>query len=110
MTDALPQLMSVIGVEIGSVNTRAFLFDLVEDSYRLIASSVSPSTYAEPVFDVGDAIFEVISRLEEVTGRVFFDHEGNLMMPSQPNGEGIDHFVLTTSCVPEINLVVVWVF
>ena len=106
MTDALPQLMSVIGVEIGSVNTRAFLFDLVEDSYRLIASSVSPSTYAEPVFDVGDAIFEVISRLEEVTGRVFFDHEGNLMMPSQPNGEGIDHFVLTTSCVPEINLVV----
>jgi hypothetical protein len=106
MTDALPQLMSVIGVEIGSVNTRAFLFDLVEDSYRLIGSSVSPSTYAEPVFDVGDAIFEVISRLEEVTGRVFFDHEGNLMMPSQPNGEGIDHFVLTTSCVPEINLVV----
>lgn len=106
MTDSLPQVMSVIGLEIGSVNTRAFLFDVVEDRYCLIASAVSPSTYSEPVFDVGDAIFEVISRLEGVTGRVFFDHEANLIMPSQPNGEGIDHFVLTTSCVPEINLVV----
>lgn len=106
MTDTIPQVMSVIGVEIGSVNTRAFLFDVVEDNYRLIASAISPSTYAEPVFDVGDAIYEVISRLQEVTGRVFFDHEANLLMPTQPNGEGIDHFVLTTSCVPEINLVV----
>lgn len=106
MTDATPLLYSVLGVEIGSINTRAFLFDVVEDSYRLISSAVTPSTHTAPSFDVGEAIYEAISRLEAVTGRVFFDHEANLMMPSQPNGEGIDHFVITTSCVPDLNVVV----
>lgn len=100
------QIMSVLGVEIGTVNTRAFLFDVVEDNYRLIASAIAPSTYTEPAFDVGDGIYEVVTRLEEVTGRVFFDHSANLMMPSQPNGEGIDAFVITTSCVPDLNIVV----
>jgi len=28
------------------------------------------------------------------------------MMPSQPNGEGIDAFVVTTSCVPDLNIVI----
>ena len=105
MSDSL-QIMSVLGVEIGSVNTRAFLFDVVEDNYRLIASAIAPSTFTDPAFDVGDGIFEVVTRLEEVTGRVFFDHAANLMMPSQPNGEGIDRFVITTSCVPDLNIVV----
>jgi uncharacterized protein (TIGR01319 family) len=106
MTDSLTQIMSVIGVEIGAINTRAFLFDVVEDNYRLIASAVTPSTHTEPAFDIGDAIYEVVTRLAEVTGRVFFSHDGNLMMPSEPGGEGIDSFVITTSLVPEIRMVV----
>lgn len=106
MTDALVQMMAIIGVEIGTVNTRAFLFDVVEDNYRLVASAVTPSTYADPAFDIGEAIHEAITRLGEVTGRVFYNLTGNLMIPSEPNGEGIDQIVITTSCVPEIKLVV----
>jgi len=100
------QMSTVVGLEIGSINTRAFLFDVVEESYRLIASAVAPSTHIEPVFDIGDAIFEVLSRLQDVTGRVFLDHDANLIVPSQPGGEGIDCLVTTTSCVPDLKLAV----
>ena len=100
------QVSTVLGLEIGSINTRAFLFDVVEESYRLIASAVAPSTHIEPVFDIGEAIFEVFSRLQDVTGRVFLDHDANLMVPSQPGGEGIDCLVATTSCVPELKLAI----
>ena len=100
------QMSTVVGLEIGSINTRAFLFDVVEESYRLIASAVTPSTHIEPVFDIGDAIFEVLSRLQDVTGRVFLDHDANLIVPSQPGGEGIDCLVTTTSCVPDLKLAI----
>lgn len=105
MTEQIDQVMSVLGLEIGSINTHACLFDVVEDNYRLIASAVTASTHVEPSFDTGDAIYEVISRLQEVTGRTFFDHEARLIMPAQGDGEGVDRFVITTSCVPELNLV-----
>ena len=100
------QMSTVVGLEIGSINTRAFLFDVVEESYRLIASAVAPSTHIEPIFDIGDAIFEVLSRLQDVTGRVFLDHDANLIVPSQPGGEGIDCLVTTTSCVPDLKLAI----
>lgn len=105
MVQETTRIMSVLGLEIGSVNTHAFLFDVVEDNYRLIASAVTPSTHIEPVFDLGDAVFEVVSRLQDVTGRVFFGHDARLMMPAQAGGEGIDRFVITTSCASGLNLV-----
>jgi len=97
--------MSVLGLEIGSVNSHAFLFDVVEDNYRLIASAVTPSTHVEPFFDLGDAVFEVVTKLQDVTSRVFFGHDARLIMPSQEGGEGVDRFVITTSCAAGLNLV-----
>lgn len=105
MPGQLTQVTSVLGLEIGSVHTHAFLFDVVEENYRLIASTIAPSTHVEPLFDAGDAVFEVISRLQDVTGRKLFDHDGSLIIPSQSDGEGIDSFVITTSCVPDLKLV-----
>ena len=97
--------MSVLGLEIGSANTHAFLFDVVEDNYRLIASAVAPSTHVEPFFDLGDAVFEVVTKLQDVTGRVFFGHDARLIMPSLEGGEGVDSCVITTSCAGGLNLV-----
>ena len=105
MPGQLTRVTSVLGLEIGSVHTHAFLFDVVEENYRLIASTIAPSTHVEPVFDAGDAVFEVISRLQDVTGRKLFDHDANLIIPSQSDGEGVDSFVITTSCVPDLRLV-----
>jgi len=105
MTQETARSMSVLGLEIGSVNTHAFLFDVVEDNYRLISSAVAPSTHVEPFFDLGDAVFEVVTKLQDVTGRVFFGHDARLIMPSLEGGEGVDSFVITTSCAGGLNLV-----
>ncbi len=105
MAQDTARVMSVLGLEIGSVNMHGFLFDVVEDNYRLIASTVAPSTHVEPVFDLGEAVFEVVTKLQDVTGRVFFGHDARLIMPSQAGGEGVDSFVITTSCASGLNLV-----
>ena len=107
MKNSLAHASSVLGLEIGSANTRGFLFDIVEDSYRLIASSVVPSTHMEPVFDTGDAIFEVITRIQEVTGRALLDRSGGLIIPSQSTGDGVDLFLITSSCAPAQKIVAV---
>ena len=98
---------SVLGLEIGSANTRGFFFDVVEDSYRLIASGMVPSTHGEPGFDTGEAILEVITRLQEVTGRALLDRGGGLIMPAHSTGEGVDQFFVTSSCAPALKMVAV---
>ncbi len=96
---------SVLGIDIGSVHTRALLFDVVEDSYHFIASGVAPSTYEEPYFDIGDGVFSAISKLQTVAGRMLLDNDGDLIIPSRVGGEGVDRFVVTTSCGAGLNIV-----
>lgn len=96
---------SVLGIDIGSVHTRALLFDVVEDSYHFIASGIAPSTHEEPFFDIGDGVFSAIAKLQSVTGRMLLDNEGDLIIPSRVGGEGVDRFVMTTSCGTGLNIV-----
>lgn len=101
---------SILGLEIGSVNTRAVLFDVVEGSYHFIASGVVPSTHQEPFFDVGEAVYNAIFRLQDLTGRLLIDKDGNLLIPAQAGGEGVDLLVITSSCVPSLKLVTFGLF
>lgn len=96
---------SVLGIDIGSNNTRAILFDVVEDSYHFIASGIAPSSHGEPYFDIGQGVFESILRLQETTGRMLLDNDGNLLIPSRVGGEGVDRFVVTISCSSFLKIV-----
>ena len=95
---------SVLGIEIGSENTRAFLFDVVEGTYHFIAGGTVPSTQKEPFYDIGEGILAAISQLQLVTGRILLDHEGNLIFPEQPNGEGVDRLFVTASGGPSVKI------
>lgn len=96
---------SVLALDIGNTVTRGFLFDVVEYNYRLIASSEAPSTHLEPVFDIGDAVLEVIMRLQEVTGRELVEKSGELIIPSTSSGDGVDQLFLITSSAPTLRVV-----
>jgi hypothetical protein len=96
---------SILGLEIGTENTRAVLFGVVEGSYHFIASGETSSTQREPFFDVGEGIFESISRLQQITGGFLLNNEGNLIMPSQIGGEGVDRLFVTLSGGQRIRLV-----
>jgi hypothetical protein len=41
----------------------------------------------EPYFDIGQGVFDSILRLQETTGRMLLDNDGNLLIPSRVGGE-----------------------
>jgi hypothetical protein len=105
MTQSFTDTSSVLGIEIGSQNTRAVLFDVVAGSYHLLACGVVHSTQKAPFFDIGESVLNAITQLQRITGRTLMDRELNLITPAQRNGEGVDRLFLTVSGGPEFNLV-----
>jgi hypothetical protein len=99
---------SLLAIDIGAVNTRAFLFSITEGMYRYLATGVVPTTYGAAFNNnLGIGISQAIERLQEITGRVFIGKEGGLAIPTQADGTGVDALVTTLSVGPAIKTVVV---
>ncbi|MGD8815248.1 MAG: glutamate mutase L, partial [Anaerolineales bacterium] len=55
---------TLLAVDVGSVNTRASLFDVVEGSYRLVAVGRAPSTVGPPLFDAREGVSMAVDQLQ----------------------------------------------
>ncbi|MEW6716888.1 MAG: glutamate mutase L [Chloroflexota bacterium] len=97
----------VLAIDIGVTTTRALLFDVVEGRYRFIAKGISSTTSAIPIHDVGEGVRMAIEEVQEVSGRLFLGSEGNIIIPSQPDGSGADAIVATLSVGPPLRVVAV---
>jgi hypothetical protein len=95
---------SVLAIDFGSLNTRALLFDVVDGQYHFIASSTAQTTAGAPFHDIGEGMHIVLQHLQEVTGRTLTGIGAGLIMPSQPDGSGIDRLFLTCSAGKDLNL------
>jgi hypothetical protein len=96
---------AVLAVDIGSLYTRAALFDVVEDEYRYVARATAVSTAEAPHSDVTIGVYNAVRELEAVTGRKLTD-ETRLRMPQRLDGSGLDLFIATSSAAPAMRLVV----
>jgi uncharacterized protein (TIGR01319 family) len=96
--------LSILAIDIGTVHTRAFLFDVVEDSYHLIASGSTRSTHEPPLGDINIGVLNTVRQLQEVTGRVFLSQKNTLIVPSQAGSEGVDRFFVSHSFGPFIKI------
>jgi uncharacterized protein (TIGR01319 family) len=96
---------SFLTVDIGTVNTRAAFFDVVDGHYRFIAAGQVATTAAAPARDVGTGVRQAIRELQTVTGRIFLDGEENLLIPSMGE-KGVDAFSVTLSAGPAITTAV----
>jgi hypothetical protein len=106
MPSSLVDADSLLSVDVGSVTTRAALFDVVEGHYRFIASGQAPSTAAAPFKDVSEGVRQAIENLQVVTGRKFLGEDHQLIIPTS-EGKGVDTFVATLSAGPAIKTAVV---
>ncbi|MBM3150843.1 MAG: hypothetical protein FJZ96_01340 [Chloroflexi bacterium] len=97
---------SLLTVDVGTVTTRAALFDVVEGGYRFIASGQAPSTAAAPYRNVAEGVHQAIGNLQTVTGRILLGGDQRLIIPAQ-DGAGVDHFTATMSAGPALKTVVV---
>lgn len=105
MTTSLVDAQSVLALDIGSVNTRALLFDVVAGQYHLIASTSVPSTVYAPYGDGSEGVHQAVTRMQAITGRVMLDSSTFLIVPSRPDNSGVDQVVVTVSAGPDLRLV-----
>lgn len=106
MSGSLVDADSLLAVDVGTVTTRAALFDVVEGCYRFIASGNAPTTAAAPAKDLGEGVRLAIEDLQVVTGRKFLGDDRHLIVPVK-EGNGVDIFVATFSAGPALKTVVV---
>jgi hypothetical protein len=106
MPSSLVDADSLLAVDVGSITTRAALFDVVEGYYRFIASGHAPTTAAAPFKDISEGVRRAIENLQIVTGRKFLGDDQHLIMPTQ-DGQGIDTFAATLSAGPAIKTAVI---
>jgi uncharacterized protein (TIGR01319 family) len=98
---------SLLVIDVGSVSTRAILFDVVDERYRFVASGVAPSTAAAPYRNVSEGVRLALDRLQQVTGRTLVGADEQLIMPSQADGSGVDRFAATLSAGEPIKVVAI---
>ncbi|HLF89233.1 MAG TPA: glutamate mutase L [Anaerolineales bacterium] len=97
MTDANLTATSLLAIDVGSVTTRAFFFDAVEGGYRLVAQGIAPTTLEPPFRDASAGVQLVLDQLHEITGRIFAHADSGIIIPTDPEGNGVDAVAVTLS-------------
>jgi len=104
---SIPDADSFLAVDVGSVSTRAVLFDVVGGRYRFIAMGTSPTTAIAPYRNIGEGVRVALDRIQTVTGRTLIGADEQLIMPVAPDGSGVDRFAATISTGDPLKVVVV---
>lgn len=97
MATSLVDAESVLAIDVGSITTRAILFDVVEGRYRFLAAGEAPTTLGVPYRNIGEGIQTAIEQLEQVAGHKILDDSGVLVRPPRVDGVGVDHCVTLLS-------------
>ena len=98
---------TLLAVDVGTVNTRATLFDVVDGRYRMVATGRASSTAGSPLFDIREGMHMAVEELNAVTGRPLLDEGDSLIIPTSSEGAGVDAFVATSSAGPRPRAVLV---
>jgi hypothetical protein len=98
---------SILAIDVGSVYTRAVLFDVVENSYRFLGQGTAFTTAGAPHYDISEGVRQALGELQAFSGRTFLSAEKQLVLPSQADGSGVDKCVATLSVGPVLRVVAV---
>lgn len=88
---------SILTADIGNVNTRVALFDLVNGKFRFIAGGDAHTTAEPPYGNFSEGLRRALEDLQKVSGRAFMDENDRLIMPVRDDGSGADAFAATAS-------------
>jgi len=98
---------AVLAVDLGSLNTRALLFEIIDGRYQFIRAGSSPSTLNAPHLDLNEGVYQSLVNLQRLSGRTVLDEDSRLINPQNDAGQGIDKLVLTCSAGSEIRVVLI---
>ncbi len=98
---------SLLTLDVGAVTTRAALFDVVEGRYRFVGMGKAPTTSATNPPNIVLGAQLAIENLQSMISKPLMDEEGRLLVPSQPDGSGVDGVVTILSAGAALKTVVV---
>ncbi len=98
---------TILAVDFGTASTRALLFDVVENTYRLVGYGEAPSTVEAPYAEASEGMRHALGELQAITGRALLDGDARLIMPASSDGRGADAFVATSSAGPAVRTLLV---
>ena len=101
---------SILAVDVGSVNTRALLVDVVDGAYRLVAQGRAATTLGAPTDDASIGVRGVLREMEAATNRQLLDSQERLIRPEQQEGIGVDYCLTTTSAGHPIRALLVGLY
>jgi hypothetical protein len=104
---SLIEAESLLVVDVGSITTRAALFDVVDGRYRYLASGSASTTAGAPYSNVSEGVRLALDHLQQVTGRTFVGQDEQLIMPAAGDGSGVDSFAATISVGEPLQVVAV---
>jgi hypothetical protein len=97
---------TLLAIDIGETNTRAILFDVVEGSYRFIASGSAPTTIGLPFMNVSEGVRHAMDDLTRISGRRLVGSNERLIMPASGDGAGADAMVIVMSGGPPLSVLI----
>ncbi len=106
MPASLVDAGSLLAIDVGTVTTRATLFDVVEGHYRFIATGQAPSTASAPFKDISEGVRSAIENLQSITGRTLLAENHRLIMPSE-DSNGVDTCAASLSAGSAIKTAIV---
>ncbi|MDH4135833.1 MAG: glutamate mutase L, partial [Anaerolineae bacterium] len=99
------KIESILAADCGSTMTKVILIDTIDGQYRFVAQGEALSTIEPPQADVLLGVRHAMGQIEEATGRLLLDEQGQLITPEQASGNGVDAFVATTSAAAPLRLI-----
>lgn len=105
MSPSSREIESLLAVDVGSIHTRTYLFEIAGESFRFIAMGSARTTSEYPSHDIGEGVVESIKNLEEITGHQILGPDGRFILPSLPGGQGVDAMTATISAGPMMKVV-----
>lgn len=105
MMEQHPQVHSILGIDIGSVNTQAILIARVEGAFRFVARAQSQTTLEAPWSDVSAGARHAIEQLSQIAARPLLNDAGDVIAPEQADGAGVDLCVITCSAAQPLRAV-----
>lgn len=109
MTDKTEQSIEEINIvlflDVGSVNTRAALFERVSGVYQFVGSVASRTVYSDNGCIEYASAVNAIRKLEDALDRHFLDDTDRLIVPQKLGVIGVDQLILTWTGGDEPNIV-----
>lgn len=99
-------LGAVLVAEIGSLITRVTLVDEVDGESRMVGHAEAISSAEPPYQNVLYGVLEAVAQISEMTGRQLL-RDGQLIMPQNSEGNGVNYVIAVTSAAGPMSLVIV---